>query len=397
MRNVVVVGGGLAGYRFAQTLREGGYGGDLTLISDEACLPYDRPPLSKQLLAGDWDQEQCALPGDAPQVTWMLGRRATGLDRARRVIALDDGSEVHYDGLLIATGRRARRWPGALPAAGVHTLRNLGDTAAFRADVSADARVVIIGAGFIGCEVAATLRKEGVDVTVVDVSAHPMPAIGSEVGARAAGIHEAHGVRFRLGVGVAAIEGAATVTGVRLDTGEVLPATVVLVAVGSTPNSEWLDGSGLAIERGAVVCDATCTVLDAGGEVVPEILAAGDIAAWPHPHGEGAVSIEHWSNARDMADLAARNLCLAPTERASMASLASVPTFWSDQYDVKIKSAGYLRAVERWTVVSEDAEKSSLLAEGRRGDELVAAIAFNMNRSIIGYQRQLASSGDSAG
>ncbi|KAA1421883.1 NAD(P)/FAD-dependent oxidoreductase [Nocardioides humilatus] len=387
MQNVVVVGGGLAGFRFVQSLRDAGYDGAVTVVSEEEHLPYDRPPLSKQLLAGTFTEEQCALPGEAAEVEWKLGRRAERLDRDLRVVVLDDGSEVAYDGLLIATGRRARRWDGALPSVGVHTLRDLADTAAFRADIGADARVVIIGAGFIGCEVAATLRKEGVDVTIVDVAAHPMPVMGPEIGARAARIHEAEGVRFRLGKGVAAIEGDDRVTGVRLEDGELLEASVVLVAVGSLPNSEWFTDAGLAMDRGVVICDETCAVLDANGAVVPEVFAAGDIAAWPHRHAEGAACIEHWSNARDMADLAARNLLLAVEERTA---LASVPTFWSDQYNVKIKSAGFLRAVDTWTIVEEDADKPSLLAEGHRNGELVGAVAFNMNRSIIGYQRSLA-------
>jgi 3-phenylpropionate/trans-cinnamate dioxygenase ferredoxin reductase subunit len=389
MRDVVVVGGGLAGYRFAQSLRESEYDGSLTIVCDEEHRPYDRPPLSKQLLAGTYTEDQCALPGDAPDVTWIFGRRAARLDRERSLVVLDDGREVSYDGLLIATGRRARAWQGELPASGVHTLRDLTDTASFRASIGPDAKVVIIGAGFIGCEVAATLRMEDVDVTVVDVAPYPMPVMGAEIGARAAKIHEAHGVRFRLGRGVAAVEGEGRVTGVLLDDGERLEATVVLIAVGSVPNSEWLAGSGIAIERGVVTCDATCSVLGEDGTVLTGIMAAGDVAAWPHHHGEGAVCIEHWSNARDMADLAARNLLLGVAERSPMASLASVPTFWSDQYDVKIKSAGFLRAADRWTVVSEDPERPSLLVEGRRGDELVGAVAFNMNRSIINYHRTL--------
>ncbi|WP_182379322.1 FAD-dependent oxidoreductase [Nocardioides sp. WS12] len=391
MQDVVAVGGGLAGFRFAQGLREAGYDGRVTIVSDEKHLPYDRPPLSKQLLAGTYTEEQCALPGDAPDVTWVMGRRAERLDRERRVVVLDDGAEVAYDGLLIATGRRARTWNGPMPASGVHTLRDLEDTAAFRSAIDADAKVVIVGAGFIGCEVAATLRKEGVSVTVVDVAAYPMPVMGSEVGARAAAIHEAQGVRFRLGRGVAGFEGEERVTGVRLEDGELLEATVVLVAVGSVPNSEWFEDAGLSMDRSVVVCDATCTVIDASGQPVPEIVAAGDIAAWPHHHGDGAaVCIEHWSNARDMADLAAVNLLLPISDRSPMAATASVPTFWSDQYDVKIKSAGFLRAADSWTIVAEDPEKPSLLVEGHRNGELVGAIAFNMNRSIIGYQRQLA-------
>lgn len=390
MRNVLVVGGGLAGFRFSQALREAGYDGKLTVVCDEEHRPYDRPPLSKQLLAGTYTEAQCVLPGDVADVDWIFGRRAARLDRSRQVVVLDDDREVEYDGLLIATGRRARPWAGPLPATGVHTLRDLADTAAFRGSLATDAKVVIIGAGFIGCEVAATLRGESVDVTVVDVAPHPMPVMGAEVGARAARIHASHGVKFRLGHGVAAIEGEERVSGVLLDNGERLDATTVLVAVGSVPNSEWFADAGLMMDRGVVVCDATCAVLDAGGVVVRNVVAAGDIAAWPHHHGEGAVCIEHWSNARDMADLAAKNLLLEPHERAPMASLASVPTFWSDQYNVKIKSAGFLRAADRWTILAEDPDKPSLLVEGHRGDELVGAVAFNMNRSMINYHRQLA-------
>ncbi len=392
MQDVVVVGGGLAAFRFVQSLRSGGYAGTVTVVSDEEHLPYDRPPLSKQLLAGTFTEAQCALPGEAPDVVWRLGRRATGLDRHRRVVVLDDGSEVTYDGLLIATGRRARQWGGSVPSAGVHTLRDLANTAAFRADITPGAKVVIIGAGFIGCEVAATLRAENVDVTIVDVAEHPMPVMGAEIGRRATRMHEDHGVRFRLGRGVEAIEGDERVTGVRLEGGELLEATVVLVAVGSSPNSEWFADAGLAMDRGVVVCDQTCAVLDANGVVIPEVFAAGDVAAWPHRHAEGVACIEHWSNARDMADLAARNLLLPVGERTA---LSSVPTFWSDQYNVKIKSAGFLRAADAWTIVAEDPEKPSLLAEGHRDGELVGAIAFNMNRSIIGYQRQLVESAPS--
>lgn len=392
MNRLVVVGGGLAAYRFAQAVRAADYAGDVTIVTDENHLPYDRPPLSKQLLSGAYTEEQCALPGEKPDVTWRMGSGAARLDRERKVVVLQDGSEVEYDGLLIATGRRARTWPGALPAEGVFTIRDLADTAKFRAAITPEAKVVIVGAGFIGCEVAATLRAEDIGVTVVDVSEYPMPAIGTEVGARALQLHEDHGVSFRMGRGVKEIQGDVRATGVLLDDGELLPASVVLVAVGSVPNSEWLEGAGLSMERGTVICDRTCSVLDADGNVVPEIMAAGDIASWPHHHGEGPVCIEHWSNARDMGDLAAVNIFLAPQDRAPMASLASVPTFWSDQYNVKIKSAGYLRAAESWSLVSEDrddAGKLSLLAEAHRDGELVGAVAFNMNRSIIGYHRTL--------
>lgn len=390
LERVVVVGAGLAGHRVVQAIRGAGFAGELVLVGDETHRPYDRPPLSKQLLAGTWTQDQCMLSGDDVDVTWRLGVAARGIDRESSVVVLADGERLSYDRLIIATGRRARPWPGRLPDSGVHTLRSFEDVRAFEQSLTAEARVVIIGAGFIGCEVAATLRARDVDVTIVDVSKHPMPVLGAEAGERAVTLHESHGVRFRLGTGVHGIEGDGAVSAVVLEDGERLPADVVLVAIGSEPNTEWLDGSGIALDRGTVVCDVTGTVLDESGAPVADVLAAGDVAAWPHPHANGAVCIEHWSNARDMGDTVAANVLLDAADRRP---IRSVPAFWSDQYDVKIKSAGLLRAADALTLVSEDVDKPSLLIEAHRDGSVVGAIAFNMNRAMIGYQRDLTAAG----
>ena len=392
MRSIVVAGAGLAGFRAAQSLRKNGFTGKLTIIGDEVHRPYDRPPLSKQLLSGIYTRDQCMLPGEVEEVTWLLGQPIASLDRSRGLITMADGTEVGYDGLVIATGRRARPWPGPAPADGVVVLRSFDDVERFQGAVVDDSKLVIIGAGFIGCEVAATLRQRGVDVTIVDICEYPMPAIGPEVGKRAIELHTAHGVKFRLGQGVASIDGTDRVTGLTLADGERLDADVVLVAIGTVANSEWLAGTGIALDGGAVVCDIYCGALDSMGEPIPGVTAAGDVAAWPHRHGATPVCIEHWSNARDMADCAAANLLAEPPERRP---LNSVPAFWSDQYNVKFKSAGYLRAADRFTVVSENwdnTEKPSLLVEALRGDEVVGAIAMNMNKAILGYQRSLAAS-----
>jgi 3-phenylpropionate/trans-cinnamate dioxygenase ferredoxin reductase component len=390
VHSIVVVGAGLAGFRAAQSLRKNGFAGTLTIIGDEVHRPYDRPPLSKQLLSGTYTREQCMLPGEVEDVIWLLGRPAAGLDLGRGVITVADGTEVGYDGLIIATGRRARPWPGPAPAEGVMVLRSLDDVERFQGAVADESKVVIIGAGFIGCEVAATLRQRGVDITIVDVCEHPMPAMGPEVGERAIDLHTAHGVKFRLGQGVESIDGTDRVTGITLADGEQLDADVVLVAIGTVANSEWLAETRIALDGGAVLCDIYCGVLDSTGEPIPGVTAAGDGAAWPHRHGTTPVCIEHWSNARDMADCAAANLLAEPAERRP---LNSVPAFWSDQYNVKIKSAGYLRAADHFTVVSEDwdnTEKPSLLVEALHGDEVVGAIAMNMNKAILKYQRELA-------
>jgi 3-phenylpropionate/trans-cinnamate dioxygenase ferredoxin reductase subunit len=382
---IVIVGGGLAGHRAAGALRKAGHAGEVVLVGDEAHRPYDRPPLSKQVLAGAMAGADTHYAiGEDLDVSWALGRPAVGLDLERQVVHVEGGADVVYDGLLIATGRRARAWPDLPDARGFHTLRSLDDAAAFAAAVTPAARVVIVGAGFIGCEVAATLHGLGVrEVSVVDVAPFPMPVLGEEVGRRAIALHERHGVRLHLSAGVAgfAVAGG-RVTAVELTGGESLPADVVLLALGSAPNTEWLAGSGLTLQGGAVLCDEHCLAVGAAN-----VAAAGDVAAWPHPQAEGPVCIEHWAIARDMAAVAAANLLDAPGERTPF---ATVPTFWSDQYDVKLKSAGLLATANRFVVVEEDVERPSLVVEALRGDELVGAIVFNRNKAIIGYQRTLA-------
>ncbi|KQY58253.1 hypothetical protein ASD11_00855 [Aeromicrobium sp. Root495] len=383
---VVIVGAGLAGWRAAQALHGADFTGEVVVVGDETHRPYDRPPLSKQLLAGTFSTDDCMLAGEAPDATWRLGVAAAGLDRDASELVLADGERLPYDRLVVATGRRARDWPGEVPASGVHTLRSFEDVVQLEASLSPDSRVVIIGAGFIGCEVAATLRARDLSVTIVDVADQPMPVLGAEAGERAVRLHESHGVQFRLGSGVKVIEGAERPSAVVLEDGESLPADVVLVAIGSVPNTEWLDGSGLRLDRGVLVCDETGTVLDESGRPVRDVLAAGDVAAWPHPHASGAVCIEHWSNARDMGDRVATNALLDHEEREA---IVSIPAFWSDQYDVKIKSAGYLRGADALKLVSEDPEKPALLVEALRDGEVIGAIGFNMNRAMITYQRNL--------
>jgi 3-phenylpropionate/trans-cinnamate dioxygenase ferredoxin reductase subunit len=383
MRRIVIVGAGLAGHRAAQSLRREGFDGELTIVGDEVHEPYDRPPLSKQLLAGTMERGECFYKSGELDVQWALGRAATALDTERRLVSLAGGGELQYDGLVIATGRRAREWPDLPAMSGFHTLRSLDDTRALREAVKPGGRAVIVGAGFIGCEVAATLRGLGVDeVTLIDIAPHPMLPLGPEIGSRAAKLHQDHGVRLRMSTSVATFDGRDHVEAVVLDDGERVQADFVLLALGSVPNSEWLAGSGLTLHKGTVVCDEHCMAVG-----VEDVAAAGDIAAYPHPGADGPIWIEHWSNARDMGASAAANLLRGGDARAPF---VAVPTFWSDQYDVKIKSAGLLSAADSFTVIEEDPERPSLVVEAHRGDELVGAVVFNRNRTIIGYQRQLA-------
>jgi 3-phenylpropionate/trans-cinnamate dioxygenase ferredoxin reductase component len=382
MQRIVIVGAGLAGHRAAQTLRRDGFEGEIVMVGDELHQPYDRPPLSKQVLAGTMESAATFFAGPELDLTWALGQAATALDPERKVVTTTE-QEIPYDGLIIATGRRARPWPELPALDGFHTLRGLDDSRRLASAINAGTRAAIVGAGFIGCEVAATLRGLGVqDVTVIDVAPHPMPVLGPEIGARAAAIHEQHGVTLRLSSGVDHFDGdGGHVTAALLNDGERVEANLVLLALGSLPNSEWLEGSGLTLVKGNVLCDEHCFAVGVEG-----IVAAGDVAAYPHPFSEDPICIEHWSNAREMGQVAAANLL---HHADAPRSFASVPTFWSDQYDVKIKSAGLLSAADRYEIVEEDPEKHSLVMEAYRGDELVGAVAFNRNKSIIEYQRRL--------
>jgi NADPH-dependent 2,4-dienoyl-CoA reductase/sulfur reductase-like enzyme len=384
VERLLIVGASLAGLRAAQAARAAGYTGELTMVGDEAHLPYTRPPLSKELLAGGQTAEQCALSHGALEVQWRLGVAATGLDSERHHVALSDGSQVEYDRLIIATGCRARPWrgPGA-ELTGVHTLRHLDDSLALREALGRSSHLVIVGAGFIGCEVAATARKQDVQVTLLDIAPHPLLPLGAEIGARCARLHEARGVDLRCGTSIKAILGTDRVEAVRLDDGTELPADLVLLALGAQPNIEWLADSGLELNAG-VVCDATLsTTRDA------DILAAGDVTEWPHPLAGGSiVRVEHWTTAAEHGQLAGRNVLLDHAERRPH---EAPPYFWSDQYETKIQSVGFPALAPHMEIVEEDRDTGRLVATGSRDGRLVAAVTFNAAKRLIAYRRELAS------
>jgi NADPH-dependent 2,4-dienoyl-CoA reductase/sulfur reductase-like enzyme len=384
MERVVVIGASLAGLRAAQGVRAAGHAGPLLVVGDEPHLPYTRPPLSKQLLAGEQTHADCNFPVEAVDAEWRLGAAAIDLDLARREVTLADGDVVPYDRLIVATGCRARTWPG--PGAdldGVLTLRGVEDAQALRAAFDRRPRVAIVGAGFVGCEVAATARKEELDVTLIDVAPQPMVPLGPDLGARCAQLHRDHGVALRLGTGVAALTGEGHVDGVELADGSRVDADLVLVALGAIPNTEWLAGSGLARDAGGgLLCDATLTTSD------PDVLAAGDVVSWPHPLAGGeVVRVEHWTTAAEHGGVAGRNAVVdAPAERAAH---VTPPYFWSDQYDIKIQAVGFPGRAEALEIV--DAEGPRLVAEGRDADgRLVGVITFNNAKKLAAYRRQLA-------
>ncbi|RPF30645.1 NAD/ferredoxin-dependent reductase-like protein [Streptomyces sp. TLI_185] len=339
-----MVGASAAGLAAAETLRRQGYDGALTLVGDERQAPYDRPPLSKQVLAAEWQPERLALrpPADlaALDLDLRLGVAATRLELAERTVQLADGTEVPYDGLIVATGVSPRRLPGA----GAHVLRTLDDALLLRDRLGPGLRLVVVGAGFLGAEAAAVAWRLGAKVTLLEPAPVPLAhAVGAEIGAMLTRAHVERGVDLRCGGTVSEV----THNGVRLTDGELVEGDEVLVAVGSRPNTEWLEGSGLAVGDG-VVCDEYC-------EAARNVYAAGDVARWHNPLFGTSMRIEHRTNAAEQGMAAARNL-LRPDARKPF---APVPYFWSDQYDMKIQAYGQLRGHDEVAVVDGD------LAEGR--------------------------------
>jgi len=383
MNRLVIIGASLAGLRAAQAARKAGFDGELVMVGDEAHLPYTRPPLSKELLAGEHSVDRVQLPHDELDARWRLGAAATNLDRRRRRVVLSDGDDVPYDRLILATGSRARPWKGAgAELDGVHVLRKVDDALALRAAFDEQPRVAIVGAGFIGCEVAQTARKLGLDVTLIDIAPTPMLPLGPELGRWCADLHRGNGVALRLGTGVEALLGDRRVEAVQLTDGDRVTADVVVFGLGASPNTEWLAGSGLELDPG-LVCDATLT---AAGD--PDILGAGDIVTWPHPMADGqAIRIEHWTVAAEQGQLAGRNVLMPPGERKPY---DAPPYFWSDQYDVKIQSLGLPGRATRLELIESSPDGRRRVYGGERDGRLIGVIAINAARRLGAYRMALA-------
>lgn len=372
MDRVVIVGASAGGLATAEALRGQGYAGKVTLIGEETHLPYDRPPLSKQILSGEWDLDRLPLRPreniDALDLDLRLGVRATGLHPAAKTVTLTGGDTVPYDAVVIATGVRPRRLPGSDGIRGVHVLRTLEDAVALKERLVAGRRLVVVGAGFIGAEAAAVARGLGIEVTMLEPAPVPLAhALGDSIGRSLTQAHLGHGVDLRTGVMVREIlSHDGTVTGVALADGTAVPADDVVVGIGSYPNTEWLEGSGLALDNG-LVCDEF-------SQGAPGVYGVGDVARWHNPLFGTHMRIEHRTNAAEQGMAVARNL-LNPDARRPF---APVPYFWSDQYDMKIQAYGYLRGHHEVTVVDGDLAIRRFLAVYRTGDRLVGALAVGM-------------------
>ncbi|MEU9053485.1 FAD-dependent oxidoreductase [Streptomyces sp. NPDC048384] len=383
MRTVAVVGASLAGLSAARSLRKQGYDGRLVVIGDELHRPYDRPPLSKEFLAGTLGETELALETDDEDLRaeWLLGSRAVGLDRTERTVRLADGNEVRADGVVLATGAAARTLPGSEGLSGVHTLRTLDDARALRHELARGGRLVVIGGGFIGAEVASTAYALGLDVTVVEVAPTPLAGpLGETMGAVVSALHADHGVRLLCGVGVKGLSGETRVDAVLLEDGRSLPADIVVVGVGASPCVQWLDGSGVELDNG-VKCGADGRTSLAG------VVAVGDCANWYDPRAGFHRRVEHWTGARERPDAAVAALLAGG---AVAPGVPRPPYFWSDQYGVKIQFVGHAAGADSVTVEAGATDDRDVLAVYRRAGDPVAVLGMNQPRLFTRWRKQLA-------
>lgn len=395
---IVIVGASLAGLRAAEALRNEGFTGQLTIIGDERDEPYDRPPLSKQVLKGWVRADHTRLPRmRRVDADWRLGVAASELDRANKQVRLATGEVIPFDRLLIATGTRARQWPNRAEAAlaGVYTLRTAEDAAEFQEALAAGpTRVLIIGAGFIGSEVASVCRERGLAVTVAEHGSAPLVgALGGVIGAIAADLQREHGVDLRCGVGVTALEGDASghVRQAKLSDGTTVDADVVLASLGSIRNTEWLNSARLAAGFWGVGCDTGCRAFDINGVVTDSVYVAGDVARFPHVlYDYEFVALEHWDNAVLGAAVAAHNMVSLEPDRWPHLPL---PMFWSGQFGVNIKSVGICSFGDE-IVFTQGSVKDRRFAAayGKRG-RIVGAVTFDQAKWLQYYADLIERSG----
>lgn len=382
--SVLIAGASAAGLSTAEALRRHGYQGRLTLLDADPHLPYDRPPLSKQVLGGAWEPSRARLRTeaqlDALGAEFVRGESAVALDAAGRAVTTAAGRVLHGDAVVIATGVTPRRLPGQDGLAGVHVLRGLDDSLALRAHLTAGTRLVVVGEGVLGAETAATARGMGLEVTLAGMGDALLgDQLGDLIGALLTRTHAERGVRLRLGVAVDGLtEAGGRVTGVRLATGELLPADAVVVAIGCRPATGWLEGSGLTLGDG-VECDSRCRAAEG-------VYAVGDVASWQHEGLGRRLRLENRTNATEQAQTVAANILGADRP------YTPVPYFWTDQYDIKIHAYGLPSPSAEVTIAEGDPEQHRFAALYREDGQVTAVTGWNMPKQArLLRQRNLGS------
>ncbi|MBW8763283.1 MAG: FAD-dependent oxidoreductase [Microbacterium sp.] len=384
MKNVVVVGGSLAGVNAAESLRERGYDGDIAILSAEQDLPYDRPPLSKELLSGESTEDQLLLHPEQwyrdMDIDLRLGARAIGLDAGARIVRSDDGSEIRYDGLVIATGSRVKSLPSAIKAPRLHSIRTLADVRALQPKLTAGRHMIVLGAGFIGLEAASVARRFDMEVTVVQSSSLPLArTFGGEVSRWYRNLHERNGVRFATDSAAASLsgDGPGTDTGTiaQLTNGASVTGDIAVAGIGAKPAVDWLAGSGIELDDGVRCRPDLSTSL-------PDVVAAGDVARWRNPAFDIEMRVEHWTNAVEQGRHAAGTLL------GETAAFRSIPYLWSDQHGTKMRAIGHFSAgMEQRTVLKTD---DKLVAVFGDGDVITGAVCVGSPRHLAQYKQAIA-------
>ncbi len=382
---VAIVGASLGGLRAASALRRSKFDGRIVLIGDEPHLPYDRPPLSKEVLVGD------KQPADTyfrtPEffedqgIDLFLGSAAVALDGEARIVTLANGQKIEYDAAVIATGARPRRLPGTETVPGVHVMRTVDDAVDIRSALEVSDHLVVVGAGFIGSEVASSARGRGVKVTILEAADQPLAmAVGVEVGRRCASLHGVYGADLRCGVGVSGVEeGPEGRLSVHLADSATVRCDMVVAGIGVIPNIEWLESSGIELD-GAVVCDRYMRTS------LPDVYALGDLASWDNPRFGRRMRVEHWTNTVEQSAVVARNI-VAGFSGGKPVAYSGIPYFWSDQYGHRLQLVGL--ASSDVVFVHDPPGERSMLALYREGDRLCGAFAIDMVRSFIGMRGML--------